>query len=78
MTEKLSYNEYEKMMVKIAYWLIKNNKKVSEKDYYNINNHGVKKTYLKTKILEGKGKSYAAYGTAYMEHCITHDKSIFH
>ena len=32
MTEKLSYKEYEKMMVKIAYWLIKNNKKVSEKD----------------------------------------------
>lgn len=75
MTEKLSYNEYEKMMVKIAYWLIKNNKKVSEKDYYNINNHGVKKTYIKTKILEGKGVKYTAYGTAYMEHCITHDKS---
>ena len=75
MTEKLSYNEYEKMMVKIAYWLIKNNKKVSEKDYYNINNHGVKKTYIKTKILEGKGVKYTAYGTAYMEHCITTDKS---
>ena len=75
LTEKLTYNEYEKMMVKIAYWLIKNNKKVSEKDYYNINNHGVKKTYLKTKILEGKGVKYTAYGTAYMEHCITHDKS---
>ena len=75
MTEKLSYKEYEKMMVKIAYWLIKNNKKVSEKDYYNINNHGVKKTYIKTKILEGKGVKYTAYGTAYMEHCITHDKS---
>lgn len=58
MTEKLSYNEYEKMMVKIAYWLIKNNKKVSEKDYYNINNHGVKKTYIKTKILEGKFQSH--------------------
>ena len=32
MTEKLSYKEYEKMMDKIAYWLITNNKKVSEKD----------------------------------------------
>ena len=32
LTEKLTYKEYEKMMVKISYWLIKNNKKIKKKN----------------------------------------------
>lgn len=69
MTDYIKYEKYTTMMNRIAYWLIKNNKKVAEATSYK----GIKLSQAKDKILKGKGKSNL--GIEYTEYAISHMKN---
>ena len=72
---KITFKEYSVLMNKIAYWIIKNNKRIKVRDVYNVGGTGVKLTTMKKKILADKGESNLKYGRRFTEDAVIDNKS---
>ena len=72
---EISFKEYSLIQNKVAYWLLKNNKKIKVRDVYNVGGKGIKYATMVKKIKEDKGKSYNKYGRRFTEDAIKDNKS---
>lgn len=68
----ISFKEYSFLMNKIAYWIIKNNKKIKTRTVYA---DGIKYATMKKEILKNGGKSENKYGRRFMEVAIIDNPS---
>ena len=76
MSDKISYSEYRYLMIRVAYWLIKNKKKIKMRDVYAYNGKGYKLAKVKKAIIKNKDNRNSEWGRVFMEYAIIDNKSL--
>ena len=72
---EISFKEYSLIQNKVAYWLLKNNKKIKVRDVYNVGGKGIKYSAMVKAINKNQGKTENKYGRRFSESAIVDNKS---